>query len=61
MASDERRPAADDELSGLPDRDAPESTPLGAPDARPEGEGEPGRGTAAMPGIPEGEEPPTAG
>jgi hypothetical protein len=61
MATDERPPAADDAPSGLPDGDAPEAPPLGPPEARPEGDGEPRRGPGAMPGIPQGEEPPTAG
>ncbi len=50
-----------DELSGLPDPDAPEPSPLGAPEADPDGEGAV-HGEDAMPGIPrEGEEPPTDG
>jgi hypothetical protein len=50
------------------DRDAPsglpgdvEEAPLGPPDADPDGEGESRRGEEAMPGIPTGGEPPSAG
>jgi hypothetical protein len=56
MAADES-----DELSGLPDPDAPEPDPLGPPDADPDSDGRV-HGDDAMPGIPaEGEEPPTDG
>jgi hypothetical protein len=56
MADDES-----DELSGLPDPDAPEPEPLGAPEADPDGAGRT-HGEDVMPGIPaEGEEPPTDG
>jgi hypothetical protein len=52
----------DDELTGLPDEDAPEPQPLGVPRADPDGEGETPRGSDAMPGIPpEGQEPPSDG
>ncbi len=47
--------------SGLPDEDAPESDPLGVPEADPEGEGEPACGREAMPGIPTQGEPPASG
>jgi hypothetical protein len=50
-----------DELSGLPDEDAPEPPPLGAPQGDADGEGEPSRGDGAMPGVPGGTEPPTSG
>jgi hypothetical protein len=43
--------------SGLPP-DQDDDTPLGVPEARPEGEGEPPRGPEAMPGIPTEGEPP---
>jgi hypothetical protein len=56
MAADES-----DELSGLPDPDAPEPDPLGPPDPDPDSDGRV-HGEDAMPGIPaEGEEPPTDG
>jgi hypothetical protein len=57
MSTDEKDPIP----SGLPDDDAPESAPLGVPDAEPEGEGEPQRGAGAMPGIPTEGEPPSGG
>jgi hypothetical protein len=51
-----------EDLSGLPDPDSPEPQPLGAVEGDADGEGEPSRGTGAMPGIPdEGVEPPTDG
>ena len=50
------------------DREAPtglpaerEESPLGTTEEAPEGEGDPARGEDAMPGIPTGGEPPTAG
>ncbi len=46
--------------SGMPDEDAPESDPLGVPEADPEGEGAPRRGERAMPGIPTEGEPPAS-
>ena len=50
----------DDEApSGLPD--GHEGTPLGVPEARPEGEGDTEQGEDAMPGIPTEGEPPSAG
>jgi hypothetical protein len=56
MADDES-----DELSGLPDPEAPEPAPLGPPAADPGTDGQV-HGEDAMPGIPrEGEEPPTDG
>ncbi len=60
MAASEHPRPDDDVPTGLPD-DGPEADPLGVPDARPEGEGEPERGPGAMPGVPEEGEPPTAG
>jgi hypothetical protein len=45
--------------SGLPG--AVEEAPLGTEDADPDGEGESSRGDHAMPGIPTGGEPPSAG
>ncbi len=50
--------------SGLPEGAAAtggEGTPLGVEEADPDGEGEPARGEDAMPGIPSGSEPPSAG
>ena len=47
--------------SGVPDEDAPESDPLGVPEADPEGEGATRRGDEAMPGIPSKGEPPASG
>ena len=56
MAADES-----DELSGLPDPDAPEPEPLGPPTAEPDSDGRE-QGADVMPGIPaEGEEPPSDG
>jgi hypothetical protein len=49
-----------DAPTGLPD-EAGEETPLGATDEAPEGDAEPQRGDEAMPGIPTGGEPPSAG
>ena len=50
-----------DELTGLPDADAPEPEPLGPPDTDPGGDGQV-HGEEAMPGIPpDGEEPPGDG
>ncbi len=49
-----------DELSGLPDEEAPEPPPMGAPEADAEGEGEPSRGEGAMPGLPHEGEPPSS-
>jgi hypothetical protein len=50
---------ADDAPTGLPDTDH-EEQPMGVPEADPDGEKtEPG--ADAMPGIPEGEEPPSGG
>jgi hypothetical protein len=50
-----------DDLSGLPDPDAPEPEPLGPPTTEPGSDGQV-QGEDAMPGIPrEGEEPPTDG
>ena len=49
-----------DAPSGLPD-ERHEADPLGVPEADPEGEGETARGADAMPGIPTGGEPPSAG
>lgn len=46
--------------TGLPD-DAREETPLGGDEVDPDGEGDPSRGDDAMPGIPAGDEPPSAG
>ena len=50
------------------DREAPtglptdqEEEPLGPTETTPDGEGDPPRGEDAMPGIPTGGEPPTAG
>jgi len=57
MPADETQPAP----SGMPDPDAPESEPLGVPEAEPEGEGETQRGADAMPGIPTEGEPPSGG
>jgi hypothetical protein len=57
-AESERR---DEAPTGLPDREAPEADPLGAPEARPEGEGDADRGDGAMPGIPTEGEPPSGG
>jgi hypothetical protein len=54
------RAERDEAPSGLPD-EASEETPLGPPDERPEGEGEPPRGGEAMPGIPTEGEPPSDG
>jgi hypothetical protein len=55
---------ADDEsedLTGLPDPDAPEPVPLGPSETDPDGAGRT-QGDEAMPGIPaEGEEPPSDG
>jgi hypothetical protein len=52
---------ADDEApSGLPE-DAKEGQPLGPPETRPDGEGDPPRGEDAMPGIPTEGEPPSGG
>jgi len=59
MATDER-PRPDDPPTGLPDEAAPEEDALGPPHADPDGEGESPRGPGAMPGIPEGDEPPAA-
>ena len=53
--------AAGDIPSGLPDEDAPESDPMGVPEAQPEGEGDRERGAGAMPGIPNEGEPPASG
>ncbi|MCW2989647.1 MAG: hypothetical protein JWM73_241 [Solirubrobacterales bacterium] len=49
-----------DAPTGLPD-DAQEPPPLGTDERAPDGDGEPPRGEEAMPGIPTGGEPPTAG
>jgi hypothetical protein len=47
--------------TGLPE-DAEEATPLGPPHTDPDGEdGERERGPGAMPGIPDGGEPPSSG
>jgi hypothetical protein len=68
-------PPNDGPLGGAPgpsaetDRDAPtgmptdahETVPLGTTEERPDGEDDPPRGEDAMPGIPTGGEPPTAG
>jgi hypothetical protein len=51
----------DDELTGLPDPDAPEPEPLGPTETDPDGEGSPRRGDDAMPGIPTEAEPPSSG
>jgi hypothetical protein len=53
--------ARDEGPTGLPAEDAPETEPLGAPRARPEGENEAERGDDAMPGIPSEGEPPSGG
>jgi hypothetical protein len=51
-----------EELTGLPDPDAPEAEPLGTTESDPDGEGDPARGAGAMPGIPApDEEGPTDG
>ena len=50
----------EEEVSGMPDQDAPEDEPLGVSEADPEGEGEPARGERAMPGVPDQGEPPFA-
>jgi hypothetical protein len=50
----------DDVPTGLPD-EAQEGQPLGPPETRPDGEGDPPRGDDAMPGIPTEGEPPTGG
>lgn len=50
----------DDIPTGLPDEDAPESTPLGPPEADPDGT-DTDPGAEAMPGIPTDGEPPSAG
>jgi hypothetical protein len=50
-----------EEPTGLPHEHEEEATPLGTSDEAPEGEAEPQRGEDAMPGIPSGGEPPTAG
>ena len=51
-----------DDLTGLPDPDAPEPEPLGTTSTDPDGEGRPARGADAMPGIPaEGEDPQSDG
>jgi hypothetical protein len=55
-----RRGTGEDVPSGLPAEEH-EERPLGVDDAEPEGEGEPGRGPGAMPGIPDDEEPSQAG
>lgn len=49
-----------DAPSGLPN-EAVEETPLGTTEEAPEGDAEPRRGEESMPGIPTGEEPPSAG
>jgi hypothetical protein len=48
-----------DDISGLPDPDAPEPPPLGPTED--DLERETGRGEDAMPGIPTEGEPPTSG
>jgi hypothetical protein len=58
MTSDETS-REEEAPTGLPDGD--EATPLGVPEAQPEGEGDAPRGEDAMPGIPTQGEPPTAG
>jgi hypothetical protein len=55
-----RSGTGEEEPSGLP-ADEPEERPLGVDEAEPEGEGEPGRGCGAMPGIPAEGEPPQGG
>jgi hypothetical protein len=60
MATRSEHPAAE-APSGLPPEQEGEEEPLGAPEAAPEGEGDPERGEDAMPGIPTEGEPPTAG
>jgi hypothetical protein len=55
MATDEPAP------TGLPDEDSPEPPPMGAPEADPDGEGQPAHGGYAMPGIPTEGEPPSGG
>jgi hypothetical protein len=50
-----------DDLTGLPDEDSPEPSPLGPTEARPDGEGDTPRGDDAMPGIPTEGEPPSGG
>jgi hypothetical protein len=50
----------DEAPSGLPP-DELEETPLGVPEAKPEGEDEPERGPGVMPGIPTEGDPPDAG
>ncbi len=54
-------PRDEDDLTGLPDADAPEPSPLGPTEADPEGEGEAPRGDDAMPGIPTEGEPQSDG
>jgi hypothetical protein len=58
--TDRRAAPQGDAPTGLPD-DADEATPLGTTEEAPEGADEPRRGEDAMPGIPTGGEPPTAG
>ncbi|MDX6733248.1 MAG: hypothetical protein QOC54_3196 [Baekduia sp.] len=52
-------PREDDAPTGLPEGQ-PEELPLGVPEADPDGDHTP-PGPAAMPGIPDDGEPPTAG
>jgi hypothetical protein len=59
MAASEHPRPDDDAPTGLPG-DGPEEEPLGVPESRPEGEGEPERGPGAMPGVPHGGEPPSS-
>ena len=57
MTTEETAP---DAPSGLPNA-ADEETPLGTTEEAPEGDAEPRRGAESMPGIPLGDEPPSAG